>query len=88
MNEEQGIESAKTRKPGDVFQINENDGRDGWIGCFVMATEIRAWGIQGFVAWPKEHEQMARAFIRLPWDTVEFIGTAPLAPQDTTEQPQ
>lgn len=68
--------------PGDVFQIIETHGRKGWIGAFVMATEIRSWGIQGFVAHVVEHEEQARACIRLRWDEIEFVGRAPLMPED------
>lgn len=49
---------------GDVFQINEAHGRNGWIGAFVMATEIKTWGIQGFVSHVKTHDEQSQAFIR------------------------
>ena len=65
-------------QPGAVFQINEKDGRAGWIGAFVLMTEIRAWGIQGFVSHIETHEQQTRAYISLPWDTIEYVGQASL----------
>src|SRR3990167_9159784 len=34
-------EHMKEHKVGDVFQITEEHGRNGWIGAFVMATEIK-----------------------------------------------
>lgn len=75
--------AAKSQyRTGDVFQINERHGRNGWIGAFVMATEIKTWGIQGFVSILETHEQQARAYIRLKWDEVDFIGHAALVLQD------
>lgn len=69
-------------KPGDVFQINETEGRQGWIGSFVLATEIKSWGIQGFVSHIETHEKQTRAYIRLPWRNIDYIGHAVLIPQD------
>ena len=68
------------RKVGDVFQITEAHGRSGWIGAFVLATEIKSWGIQGFVANVDTHDEQKQAYIRLKWDEIEYIGHAPLVP--------
>jgi len=35
-------------KLNSIVQINEN-GKEGWIGCLVQVSEIRNWGIQGWV---------------------------------------
>lgn len=69
-------------RPGDVFQINERHGRAGWIGALVMGTKIKAWGIQGFVSHVESHDKQARAYIRLKWEELDYIGRAPLIPQD------
>ena len=69
---------------GDVFQINEKHGRNGWIGAFVMATEIKSWGIQGFVSHIETHDQQNRAYIRLKWEELDYIGHAQLIPGDET----
>lgn len=69
----------------DVFQINENHGRKGWIGAFVLATEIKDWGIQGFIHHVKTHEEPAQVYIRLKWDEIDFIGQAVLQPHDSIE---
>lgn len=68
-----------------VVQINERhdpgDGsRLGWVGCFVLVTEIKTWGIQGFVSIPKTHDQHGDAYIRLKWDEIDYIGEAALVP--------
>jgi len=72
-------------KPGDVFQINEKHGRAGWVGTFVMAEKIRPWGIQGFVAVLKTHEEQQRAYIRLEWEHIDYVGHAQLVPEDVSE---
>lgn len=68
--------------PGDVFQINEKHGRKGWIGAFILCTEVRAWGIVGFVSHVHAHEEQRRAYIRLKWEEIDFVGTAPLVLDD------
>jgi hypothetical protein len=47
---------AEIHKPGDVFQINEKHGRAGWIGAFVLAEDIKSFGIMGFVAHVKTRD--------------------------------
>lgn len=69
-------------KAGDVFQINEKHGRMGWVGAFVLATEIKSWGVIGFVAHVETRDKQGHAYIRLKWEDVEYIGKAPLVPQD------
>ncbi len=77
------IEYLKTHaEPGWVFQINEVHGRNGWIGAFVLATEIKPWGIQGFVHHITDHDTNAQVFIRLKWEELDYIGKAALIPQD------
>lgn len=71
---------------GDVFQITEKHGRKGWVGAFVLATEIKSFGIQGFVSHIVNHEQQNRAYIRLPWDEIEYIGHTTFIPVDEVEK--
>jgi len=66
----------------DVYQINETHGRNGWIGAFVMAEEVKSWGIQGFVTVLKDHDTQARAYIRLKFDEIDYIGKAALVPEE------
>lgn len=77
-------DEERSYKPGDVFQINETHGRGGWIGTFVLATEIRSWGIQGFVPLLKSHDEQQRAYIRLNWNEIDYIGFAKLVPEDVS----
>lgn len=72
--------SNENRQAGDVFQINELHGRNEWIGAFVLATEIKSWGIQGFVHSIQTHNEAGQAYIRLNWDEIDFIGRSVLQP--------
>lgn len=67
-------------KENSVVQINEN-GNAGWVGCLVQVSEIKSFGIQGWVKIPMEGD----AFIRLNWNQIDFIGQAVMSPQKETE---
>lgn len=67
---------------GDVVQINEKEGRGGWIGAFVIVTEVKSRGILGFVHIIETHDKYARAYIRLSFDNIEYVGRATLMPHD------
>jgi len=69
--------TERTYQPGDVFQITPEHKMAGWVGCYVYATAIKNFGIQGFVAWPKTHTQQAQAFIRLLWSEIAFVESSP-----------
>ena len=92
MNNSQITKDAQTKAStanngytvGDVFQITDVHGRNGWIGAFVMATVIKSWGIQGFVSQIETHDEQRRAYIRLNWNEIEYVGHAVLIPQDET----
>jgi len=47
-----------------------------------MATEIKTWGIQGFVSHVATHDEQTRAYIRLKWSEIDYVGHAPLVPGD------
>lgn len=64
-------------KENSIVQINDK-GPDGWIGCLVQVSEIKTWGIQGWVKIP----QSGDAYIRLNWDKIEHIGEAVMIPQN------
>jgi hypothetical protein len=69
-------------KPGDVVQIDPNHDIT-FGGCFLQVTEVRAWGVIGFVAIPKEKGQPpARAYYRCPWDGLHPVGRAEWLPSD------
>jgi len=69
---------------GDVFQIvrtTEDGERQGWLGSFVMATEIKDFGIIGFVHHIESHEESSAAPTRLEWRNIAYVGKARLIPK-------
>lgn len=68
-------------KENSVVQINEN-GPEGWIGCFVQVSEVKSWGIQGWVQIPEG----GAAYIRLKEDTYDYIGTAIMIPGEEPKE--
>lgn len=66
-------------QPGDIFQINPNfSGNRAFAGCFLVATEIKAWGVMGYVQALGESraERGGQAFIRIEWENIEPVGRA------------
>jgi sporulation protein YlmC with PRC-barrel domain len=53
----------------DVMQITPDHD---WGGAFLIVTEVRHWGVIGFVEIPKQ----GQAYIRIPFEQVEKIGAA------------
>jgi uncharacterized membrane protein len=80
------ITKPKSYVIGDVFQINKKHGRKGWIGAFVMATEVKSWGIQGFVSNVETHDNQNRAYIRLKCEEIDYIGHAALVLGDEPKE--
>ena len=67
---------------GDLFQINELIAKPGWIGAIVLVTEIKAWGIQGFIHKVKNDSEAQQVYVRLRWECIEYVGRAVLVPRD------
>lgn len=75
-----------TIQPGTVFQITEGHDRKGWIGAFITATEVNSLGIEGYVQVIQTPEKHRRAFVRLPWSHIDYIGMAVLVPAPEPEE--
>ena len=71
--------SAETTRVGDVFQIDPAVEMFG--GCFIIVSEVKSWGVQGYVRVPGEGD----AFVRKRWDVLQRIGIAVWARADETE---
>ena len=80
-----GIEIGRLRV-GDVFQVNERHPQPGWVGAFVTATEMKGFGIQGFVHIVQSSIRSGQAYIRLGWDEMDYIGHAALMPGDVDDE--
>lgn len=63
--------SEKPIEIGDVVQIDpQHDNRFG--GCFMLVTEVKSWGYQGFVQIPAS----GQAYYRVPSAACVRIGRA------------
>ncbi len=66
---------------GDVVQISPDLENCFFRGAFMMVTEPKSWGAQGFIAMPESREDMpGRAYFRCKWEDMEMVGRAPWAP--------
>ena len=54
-----------------IVQINENGGED-WMGCIVQVSEVKPWGVIGWVQIPLQ----GPSFVKLLWAQIEYIGEA------------
>ena len=73
MNKEQQHE------PGDVFQITPSYSQAGWVGAFFVASEIKPWGVQGYVHMIIDVEAPgSQAYNRIKWEHLQYIGKAKL----------
>jgi hypothetical protein len=70
--------SSRDIKVHDIVQITEN-GQEGWVGCLLVVSEVRSWGILGYTKIPLQGD----AYLRVPFDQLELVGRALLVhPED------
>ena len=62
-------------KVGDIVQITGESQR--WCGCFVVVTELKSFGIQGYMPVPHVNT-VGTAYVRLNKEDYERVGTAVL----------
>lgn len=60
-----------------VVQLNEK-AQEGWVGCFLQVSEVKNWGVQGWVQIPMG----GSAYLRPTWDQIDYIGQAVLIKQN------
>ena len=60
-----------------VVQVNEHGPKE-FVGCFVIVTEVKEWGVQGDA--PAPGKKIAP--VRLEWAQLEYIGQAILRLQE------
>ena len=61
----------KEIKVNSVVQLNER-AEEGWVGCFLQVSEVKNWGVQGWVKIPMQ----GSAYLRPTWDQIDYIGEA------------
>lgn len=60
---------------GDVVQLAP--GEHAFTGCFMLVTEPKSFGAEGFVAMPKRvGEPPGEAYYRAEWADMEYVGPA------------
>jgi len=65
MTEEEG----KAVEVHDIVQINPDDDRFG--ACLLVVTELKSWGVQGYVRGPG---QAVDYYYRVKWADIELTG--------------
>lgn len=58
---------------GTIVQITNES--HAWFPCLVVITEVKGWGVQGYVSMPTGNG-IGNAFIRLKHDEIEWVGRA------------
>lgn len=76
-------------KPGAVVQIDGTLKDCFFPGCFMLVTEVKSWGVQGFISMPGSRTELpGRAYFRASWDKIEYIGQAVWVPADDIPEGQ
>lgn len=74
-------------KVGDVVQIDpEHDEVFG--GCFLLVTELKTWGVMGYVRVPGHGDKGGEAYYRVPFEQIARIGAAEWAHADALPEEQ
>lgn len=68
------IKNNPTLQVGDVVQIDPENKMFG--ACFMVITEIKPWGAQGYIQVPGEGEAGGRAYYRAKFEEMVYIGVA------------
>lgn len=62
---------------GSVVQLSPSVGNPMFACCMLTVTDIREWGVQGFVQSLGEGgEPGGQAFYRAKWKEIEYVGKA------------
>jgi len=74
-------------KVGSVMQIIDMpESHKGWIGAFLLVSEVKAFGVQGFVHTIIDHDNYSQAYTRLNWEQVHWIGQSVMIPSSLEER--
>lgn len=68
---------SRPLRVGDVVQIDPTKLDCLFAGAFMVVTEPRSWGAQGFIACDFTRGEMPkRAYYRAGWKDMEYVGRA------------
>ena len=59
-------------KVNDVYQLSPEVGNSHFAGCFMVITEVKPWGAQGYVRVPGGGD----AYYRAEHEEMEYVGRA------------
>ncbi len=74
-------------KIGDVVQINEYAKDSMMTGAFLVVTEPKSFGAQGYIATSHKMELVrldGLAYLRVNFEEIDYIGHTTLMPQKVT----
>lgn len=60
-------------KKGDIIQITDKS--DKWFPCLLVVSEVKSWGVQGYVTIPHS-ESVGNAYYRIEKGKYEVVGFA------------
>lgn len=70
-----GDEKRLQVKVGSIVQVNPNTGNNTFGGCLLVITDIKVWGVVGYVKdIGRDGYKGHLAFTRLTWDEMELTG--------------
>lgn len=58
---------------GDVVQIDPQSD-DMFGACFMIVSEVKTWGAQGYIQVPGKGEEGGRAYYRCNFENMMFVG--------------
>lgn len=58
---------------GAVVQIDPEDG-EVFGACFLVVTDVKTWGVQGYVHLPGKGDAGGNAYYRVPFNKIAYIG--------------
>lgn len=84
------MSSHRKYESGDVVQLNEHCRNPWFVGCFMLVTEPKSFGAQGFIQLPCEPPAdgpacvvkggRGQAFYRATFEEMDYVGRAALMP--------
>ena len=63
------VYNETTAQEGDIVQVNPE--KDTFGACMVVVTEVKSWGIQGYV---QSAGVSGQQYIRLKYEDIEYTG--------------
>ena len=75
--------------PGSVIQINPDHEKFG--GMFVVVTEPHEWGCQGYLLHWCDFDAVRfrdKAYVRIKWDGMEYVGVSPWQHVEDESEPE